>query len=112
MAASASSKAVAGGALDAPPRAVKPETRRGKAANVHERRRPPTAVASLILELRPFDVAEPLKRIGAQGEAEPGSLRGMHAAVGANVEGFIEELPHHLHVALRDLEDVAVGGRH
>jgi len=36
----------------------------------------------------------------------------MHDAVGTNVEGLVEELPHHRHPALAHLEDVAVRGCH
>src|SRR6476661_3391752 len=36
----------------------------------------------------------------------------MHHAVRAYVEWLVEQLPHHRHVALGYLEDVAVGGGH
>src|SRR5438105_1251372 len=36
----------------------------------------------------------------------------MHHAVRADIERLVEELPHHRHVALAHLEDVAVGGGH
>src|SRR6516164_2319645 len=36
----------------------------------------------------------------------------MHDAVPTDVERLVEELPHHRHPALADLEDVAIGGCH
>ena len=67
---------------------------------------------ALELELRPIDVFETLQRIGTQREPETRPVRGVHGSVRANIERFVEQLPHHRHVALRHLEDVAVGGCH
>src|SRR5687768_13836972 len=36
----------------------------------------------------------------------------MHGAVGSDVERFVEQLPHHRHVALADLQDVTIWGCH
>ena len=58
------------------------------------------------------DVAEPLQCIRAQGETEAGPVGRMHHAVRTDVERLVEELPHHRHPALADLENVAVGGGH
>src|SRR5712691_7589108 len=66
----------------------------------------------LELILRAVDVPEPLQRIRAQGETEAGPVRRMHHAVRTDVEWLVEELPHHRHVALAHLENVAVGGCH
>src|SRR6185503_2437392 len=71
---------------------------------------PPTRL--LELEFGPVDIAEPLQCVRAQREAESRSVRSMHHAVRAYVELLVEEVPHHRHVALRDLENVAVGGCH
>jgi hypothetical protein len=57
-----------------------------------------------------LDVPEPLQRIRAQGETEARPVRRMHHAVRTDVEWLVEELPHHRHVALAHLENVAVGG--
>src|SRR5262249_53754468 len=65
----------------------------------------------LELELRACDVSELVKHIGAQGEAEPGPVWRVHPSL-ADIERLIKELPHHRHVALRDLKDVAVGSGH
>src|ERR1700726_1407241 len=66
----------------------------------------------LELIFRPVDVPEPPQRIRAQGEAEAGPVRRMHHAIRTDVEWLVEELPHHRHVALAHLENVAVGGCH
>src|SRR5690348_12101335 len=36
----------------------------------------------------------------------------MHHAVGTNVEWFVEQVPHHRHIALRHLENMAVRSGH
>ena len=69
-------------------------------------------ITPLELILGAVDVSEPLQRICAQGETETGSVGRMHHAVPTDVERLVKELPHHRHVALAHLEDVAVGGRH
>src|ERR1700736_1300725 len=66
----------------------------------------------LELILRAVGVPEPLQRIRAQGETEAGLVGRMHHAVRADVEWLVEELPHHRHIALAHLENVAVGGCH
>src|SRR6516164_1635468 len=62
--------------------------------------------------IRAVDVPEPLQRIRTQGETEAGPVRRMHHAVQTDVEWLVEELPHHGHVPLAHLENVAVGGCH
>ena len=69
-------------------------------------------IMRLELILRAVDVPEPLQRIRAQGETEAAAVRRMHHAVRTDVEWLVEELPHHRHVALAHLENVAVGGCH
>src|SRR5712671_4427178 len=69
-------------------------------------------IMRLELILRAVDVPEPLQRIRAQGETEAGQVRRMHHAVRTDVEWLVEELPHHRHVALAHLENVAVGSCH
>src|SRR5260370_15292381 len=66
----------------------------------------------LELIFRAVDVPEPLQRIRAQGEPEARPVGRMHHAVRTDVERLVEELPHHRHVALAYLEDVAIGGCH
>src|SRR5690242_3378053 len=66
----------------------------------------------LEFELGPIEVAKTLERICAQRETEAWAVWGMHGTIRANVEGFVEELPHHWHVALADLEDMTVCSRH
>src|SRR5208283_5577984 len=69
-------------------------------------------IMPLELIFRPVDVPEPLQRIRAQGETEAPPVRRMDHAVRTNVEWLVEELPHHRHVALAHLKNVAVGGCH
>src|SRR5215510_12556753 len=66
----------------------------------------------LELKLGPIDIAETVEGIGPKGKPKAGSVGGMHGAIRTDVKGLVKELPHHRHVALRDFEDVAVGGRH
>src|SRR6516165_3792866 len=61
---------------------------------------------------RAVDVSEPLQRIRPQGETEARPVRRVHRAVLTDVEGLVEELPHHRPPALADFENVAVGRGH
>ena len=77
------------------------------------------AVASRVVNIMPLelilgavDVPEPLQRIRAQRETEAGPVGRMNHAVRTDVERLVEELPHHRHPALADLENVAVGACH
>src|SRR5207302_7995817 len=74
--------------------------------------RPNCRSTLLELKLGPVDIPELLQRVRAQRKAEARPVRGMHHAVRAYVEGLVEEIPHHRHVALRNLKDVAVRGYH
>ena len=69
-------------------------------------------VRPLKLKLGPVDIPEPLQHVRTQCEAESRSVRSMHHAVRTDVERLVKELPHHRHVALGYLQDVAVGCRH
>ena len=66
----------------------------------------------LELILGAVDVPEPLQRIRAHGKTEARPVGRMHHAVRTDVKRLVEELPHHRHPALADLEDVAIGGCH
>src|SRR5215469_3384373 len=63
----------------------------------------------LKLILGAFDIPEPFERIRAQREPEARPVGRIHHAFPTDVERLVEELPHHRHPALADLEDVAIG---
>src|ERR1700757_791125 len=84
----------------------------GRRRHLLGRRRPNCLSTLLELKLGPLEIPELLQRIRAQRKAEARPVRGMHHAVRAYVEGLVEELPHHWHVALCNLKDMAVGGCH
>ena len=53
--------------------------------------------------LRAINVFEALQGLGAQREAQAGSLRRVHSPVRPNIKRLVEQFPHHRHVALAHL---------
>src|SRR5579859_2045609 len=87
-------------------------TERGYAVTIKRSSNSFRCVKPSELEFGAVDVSKSFQRIRPQSKAKPGPVWGVHHPVRPDVKRLVEQFPHHRHVALCHLEDVAIGSGH